>query len=399
MNSHVSRTYPKPKQEPGLKRPLLIGGAVLAASLVIGVLLAGHDEPKATKRPQVSQRGTAAQAAPVAVTPSEKANTAPVVAEPFAATTADDVIAGTVSTPEAMEVADATPSEPVTYRDAEAAFLAGDYALASDMFTDYAKDHPGNAWGHYMLGLSQRRAGDLAASESAFLACLAIDPDHVKALVNLGRVRLDDDRAAEAEEVCGRAVSIDPENVDAQRTLARALHTQGRRDEALAAYDTALSIDPSDAWSLNNKGLILIEEERFAEAAESLTAACAADDTRAVFHNNLGVALERTGAFADAEQQYAAALAIDAAYGKAAVSLARVEGKENVEEQAAAAPVLAEPASEGEKDDSGVAQLDESTVDAKPVVAMTERSVLDGDESAPRSDRVVPAVSRTEDPR
>lgn len=396
MNSHVSRTYPKPpSKDPGLKRPLIAAGAVLAASLVIGVMLAGHDDkPEPNKRARAAQRGAAAKAVPAVAVPER--NAAERTAEPFATTTGDHVIAKTIAAPETNETADAAPSEPVTYRDAEAAFLDGDYTLAATMFTDYTKGHPGNAWGRYMLGLSQHRAGDLAASESAFLAALAIDPDHVKSLVNLGRVRLDDNRPVEAEEVAGRAAAIDPENVDAQRTLARALHTQGRRDEALAAYDAALSIDASDAWSLNNKGLVLIEEERFAEAAETLAAACAADDTRAVFHNNLGVALERTGRFADAEKEYAAALAIDSGYGKAAVSLARVEGRENVEE-AAAAPVLAEPATDN--DDSGVAEVDAAPGDRKPYVALAGSSVLEDGDSAPETDLVVPAASRTEDRR
>lgn len=396
MNSHVSRTYPKTtSKDPGLKRPLIAVGAVLAASLVIGVMLAGHDDkPEPKKRAEALQRGAAGKAVPAVAVPAKR--TAETKAEPFASTTGDEVIAKAIAKPEPKKAGETTPAEPVTYRDAEAAFLGGDYALAAAMFTDYTTDHPGNAWGQYMLGLSQRRAGDLAASESAFLAALAIDPDHVKSLVNLGRVRLDDGRAVEAEEVAGRAVAIDPENGDAQRTLARALHTQGRRVEALAAYDAALSIDPSDAWSLNNKGLLLIEEERFAEAAETLTAACAADDTRAVFHNNLGVALERTGRFADAEKEYAAALAIDAGYGKAAVSLARVEGKENVEE-AAAAPVLAEPATN--KDDSGVAVLAAPASDVTPYVALAGSSVLEDGDSAPESDLVVPAASRMEDHR
>ncbi|MBZ0269687.1 tetratricopeptide repeat protein, partial [bacterium] len=268
---------------------------------------------------------------------------------------------------------------------------------AATLFGRYTDGKPNNPWGHTMHGLALRRTGDLAAAESAFLAALAIDPDHVKSLVNLGRVRLDDGRAVEAEDVAGRAVAIDPENVDAQRTLARALHTQGRRDEALAVYDTALSIDADDAWSLNNRGLILIEEERFAEAAETLTAACAADGALAVFHNNLGVALERTGRFADAEQAYAAALAIDSGYGKAAVSLARVEGKENEVDQAAAAPVLA-----GEsKEDSGVALMgsDSMTADAKPALAIAARSALENGGSTPQVDRIVPAGATVEEPR
>jgi hypothetical protein len=48
-----------------------------------------------------------------------------------------------------------------------------------------------------------------------------------------------------------------------------------------------------------------------------------------VFANNLGIALERTGHYGAAAEAYKAALTADSSYGKAAASLARVEGRDD----------------------------------------------------------------------
>jgi predicted Zn-dependent protease len=214
---------------------------------------------------------------------------------------------------------------PVSYAEAEAAFLAGEDEKAVALFSRYAADRPENVWGRYMLGISLRRTGDLQKAEEAFRSVLDDDADHLKSLVNLGRVLIDADRPAEALPWLEHAVEVDPASVDGHRVLARALHSLGRREEALATYDLALGIDSTDAWSLNNSGLVLIEEERFEEAVERLERACAAEKGVACFHNNLGIARERSGDRPGATRAYAAALAIDESYEKARISLARVE--------------------------------------------------------------------------
>jgi len=85
---------------------------------------------------------------------------------------------------------DATPkiSGPVSFADAEAAYRAKKYTEAATLFERYAERRPGNAWGHFMLGLSASKAGDSARAEEAFEKALSIAPTHVGSLVNLSRV-------------------------------------------------------------------------------------------------------------------------------------------------------------------------------------------------------------------
>ncbi len=83
---------------------------------------------------------------------------------------------------------------PVSFADGEAAYKAKNYSDAAKIFEDYTTQRPDNAWGHFMLGLSTWKAGDLVKSEKAFETALTIDPDHFKSLVNLSRVLIEQKR-------------------------------------------------------------------------------------------------------------------------------------------------------------------------------------------------------------
>lgn len=218
----------------------------------------------------------------------------------------------------------AAPPRIVTYAEAEQSYFDGDYAGAADLFDAYTAEHTANAWGFFMLGLSEWKAGDLDASEEAFIAALEIKPDHLKSLINYSRVLLELDRPADARVQIELALAEDPRSVDANRMFSRINDNEGRYDEAADGYLKVLQIEPDDVWSLNNLGLIRIEQERFAEALPPLAKAARLDSTIACIQNNLGVALERTGHYSAAVEAYEMALAADAGYAKAHESRDRV---------------------------------------------------------------------------
>jgi Flp pilus assembly protein TadD len=221
----------------------------------------------------------------------------------------------------------ATPkiTAPMSFADGQAAFKARKYSDATAIFDRYTTERPANAWGHYMLGLSAWKSGDLAKSEQAFEKALSVDPQHVKSLVNLSRVFIEQKRPDEAVERLSRAAAIDPESTDVQRLLGRTYHTLGKTDEAVAAYRRAIELNELDAWSMNNLGLLFLETERADEALPLLTKATELRPEVPAFHNNLGMALEHTGRFNAAAAAYRAALAADPGYDKAKRNLARVE--------------------------------------------------------------------------
>lgn len=272
-----------------------------------------------------AQRGLAAATLLVAaiackdtgVKPGQVATTrpAPVVVRPE-----------TASTPTAS--APALPTN-VSYAEAESAYAAKRYGEATTLFEVYVKEHPKNPWGQYMLGLSAWKGGDLERARSAFEGALALDPKHVKSLVNLSRVLLESDQPMEARTRVLAAIAVDSGSTNAYRVLGRVDTRLGRFDEALDAYRTALAIDPDDTWSMNNMGLLLIQQGRYEEALRPLARAVQLAEEVPVFQNNFGIALERTGHYTMAAQAYRDALSADSSYQKATVSLARVDGRQD----------------------------------------------------------------------
>ena len=213
----------------------------------------------------------------------------------------------------------------VSFADGQAAYQARKYSDATAMFEHYTGQRPANAWGHYMLGLSAWKSGDLARSEVAFEKALSIDPHHVKSLVNLSRVFIEQKRYDDALGRLTRAAEIDPESTEVSRLIARTYVAQGKIGEAVDTYHRAIEVNELDAWSMNNLGLLLLETERADEALPLLARAVELRQGVPAFHNNLGMALEHTGRFKAAAAAYQAALAVDPGYDKAKRNLARVE--------------------------------------------------------------------------
>lgn len=313
---------------------------VLALTVFVGIKVSTKDE------------GAELVTEPVVATEVVQPQTAVAVNDEAIAEHPDEVAAEPVAI-----VAEVIQPRVVTYDAAEKTFFDRRYDEAAGMFALYTDEHPANAWGFYMLGLSEWKAGDLDAAGEAFSHALEIKPDHAKSLVNYGRVLLAQGRLDEAREQVELSLAANPENLAATRVLGRIQYTQGQLDEAAASYRNVLSRDQEDVWSLNNLGLILIQQGRYEEALPALAKAVQIESGVAVFQNNLGVALERTGHFTAAGEAYAAALTADEGYEKADVSLARVSA---LTEDSGIMPVdlAALAASFGAADDMEVAAAD-----------------------------------------
>jgi tetratricopeptide (TPR) repeat protein len=218
-----------------------------------------------------------------------------------------------------------TITGPVSFADGEAAYQAKKYGEATKLFEQYTTRKPANAWGHYMLGLSAWKSGDLVKSEAAFEVALRVDPMHMKSLVNLSRVLIEQKRYDDAIAKLTIAGEVDVESASVQRLMARAYSAKGETDQAIDAYRRAIAIDGSDAWSMNNLGLLYLEQGFVEDALPYLAKAVMMKENVAAFHNNLGMALEHQGRFVAAATAYQGALTADPGYKKATQNLARVE--------------------------------------------------------------------------
>lgn len=84
-------------------------------------------------------------------------------------------------------------------------------------------------------------------AKAAYENALELDPDHVDAHVNLGRLLHEDGAPAAAEKHYRAALELDPEHETATFNLGVALEDLGRLREAAIAYERALKLDPDNA--------------------------------------------------------------------------------------------------------------------------------------------------------
>ncbi|MCW5964596.1 MAG: tetratricopeptide repeat protein [Bryobacterales bacterium] len=148
------------------------------------------------------------------------------------------------------------------------------------------------------LELMQR--GEFEKSIAAWRDALAMDPNDVSALSNLGSTYTYAGRLAEATEQYRKALAADPENYKTRSNLGVALSRTGQTDEALVHLKRALELNPEDVPSLTALGGTLMQAGKLDEAVAALREAIEIEPTYTDAYNNLGGALSRKGAFAEA---------------------------------------------------------------------------------------------------
>lgn len=96
-------------------------------------------------------------------------------------------------------------------------------------------------WFNRALALEE---DDGEGARAAYERALALDPDHVAARINLGRLLHEARRLADAERVYRNGVTLAGTDPVLLFNLGVLLEDMGRREEAIAAYEAALRADP-----------------------------------------------------------------------------------------------------------------------------------------------------------
>ncbi len=105
---------------------------------------------------------------------------------------------------------------------------------------------PADAEGLYQLGCRVEEE-DPAQAVRCYQRALELDPAHLEARVNLGRLLHDRGEPHEAERHYRVVLAEHPDDLTATFNLAVALEDLGRSDEAVAGYQKALALDPGCA--------------------------------------------------------------------------------------------------------------------------------------------------------
>ena len=186
------------------------------------------------------------------------------------------------------------------------AFAAGDAATAATLLSRA----PERADILCDLGVMQRAQGNLAAAEQTLRRAVALDPNLMPALGNLGNALLDQGRAGEAEEVLLRAVGLAPDRPWLRRSLALALLARQDAAGAETQLRQALAHAPDDAEVHETLGALLSQSGRPIEAEQHHRAALPGLKDKARCLSNLAIALQMQARHAETERCYREALAL-----------------------------------------------------------------------------------------
>ncbi len=128
--------------------------------------------------------------------------------------------------------------------------VADDIEAAAPMPSDHVDagdTDDGGAEDLYLTALDLELAGRPSEAEAAYGAVLDLEPDHVDAQINLGRLRHTAGRLNEAETLYRAALALEPDNAVAAFNLGVALEDQQLTDAAMAMYRQAIDVDESCA--------------------------------------------------------------------------------------------------------------------------------------------------------
>jgi len=174
-------------------------------------------------------------------------------------------------------------------------------ALASD---------PGRPELVLALAEAQARSGAAARAEVTARGLLDRWPDHVPALIFLGRLLYETDRPQRAREILERARKLAPREQEPYLLLAEMSLESGHPDDAVRTVQALADLN-RDTTGLRRLGMALLDRGEPEIARALLERTVQIDPGDAEAHGALGEALEALGRPAEAEAAYGRALERD----------------------------------------------------------------------------------------
>lgn len=148
--------------------------------------------------------------------------------------------------------------------------------------------------GQEVLDLTQDDGGSSMVAISHVRQTTVMDEGDAEEWFLVGDEAEDDDLLG-AIEAYERAIALDPRHVDARINLGRLLHASGRFLAAIDQYAAAVEVDPFNAIAWFNMGVALEDEGAPTRAIDAYLRSIESDGTLADAHHNIAVLFERTG--------------------------------------------------------------------------------------------------------
>jgi len=188
--------------------------------------------------------------------------------------------------------------------------LQGEHARSVEQLRLALASDPGRPELMLALAEAQARAGTPARAEATVRGLLERRPDHVPALLFLGRLLFETDRPQRAREVLERARKLAPREQEPYLLLAEMALEAGHPDEAVHTVQALADLN-RDTTGLRRLGMALLDRGEPETARVLLAKTVQIDPGDAEAQGALGEALEALGRPADAEAAYGRSLERD----------------------------------------------------------------------------------------
>jgi Flp pilus assembly protein TadD len=187
----------------------------------------------------------------------------------------------------------------------------------------FTRQVEGRALFLHQTGHDHYKRGDIELAEAAFRQALEVEPNWLRAKVDLGCMLQIRRCYAEAEPILRLVLAEDPAAAYAHCTLGRVLSDTERLEEAEIHYREAVRINPDFFQAQNNLGLLLTHTNHLQEAEGTLRRALSINPASYQTHSNLGSVLRQLGRLEESICAYRQALALKPDFVAAKANLAQ----------------------------------------------------------------------------
>jgi tetratricopeptide (TPR) repeat protein len=175
---------------------------------------------------------------------------------------------------------------------------------------------------HINLLILYGRMGNREKAEEHYQAVVKLNPTQFPdAYYNYGELLTMEGKLDEAEQAFRKALTISPSYAAAHNNLGNVLERQGKLSEAAAEYRKAIEADPSFRRGHFNLGRLMINQHKYAEAIEQLLQTLTpVDEETPTYMYALGAAYGRAGDRANALHYFEQAKELAVARGQKALA-------------------------------------------------------------------------------
>lgn len=205
---------------------------------------------------------------------------------------------------------------------------------AEALWSDNLKKNPQSWLAHNCVAAPLQARGRFEEAEGHYRKAIAMRPDYVDALSNLGVLLGRMERWTESIEMHRKAAAFAPRLAAVHFNLGTAFFSDGQFSQAVESLAKAIDLDKSNSRYRNNIASALMQLRKDKGAESHLREAIQLDPTNAEAQSNLGLALSRQGRITEAREQYHSALRFNAANISAHHNLGLLLAAENKYEEA-----------------------------------------------------------------